>query len=385
MHLPVPHKRSKLILTLDDYPPEAHDTRLALGLSYLCRLLTANPETAMELLTINDRGVSQEFLSTALKEDSYILLFDHELREAFYHQDDDPYGPAGWAWANGGKVELRYNRVSRKEIRAWGYPFWDQDRLEKWGVLQVDSSKYQERDRENMSGNILYYVFDRHSEYCRRIDDEQLESFVSGDTFNTGDDTSTASVCDSADDMEWESDSDSSCDSDIEDAYTAQSPPPTPRVAKRKFCDEEEVEPQPTTSQSAFEDQGRRKARRIDREGGPTILGANGGEGSLPEKGADDQPSTPEQESNAKTTHEAESPRENRSDYQHRRGREDGYSLRGAEAYMEKLLEQQRQGLARGSRQDTLFLLEQIKRKREDEEAEERLRYYPRTDFDASE
>lgn len=47
---------------------------------------------------------------------------------------------AAWVWSTGGRVEIMYARWY--ELIEWGYVFWDKERLDGWGVLDTDNSKY---------------------------------------------------------------------------------------------------------------------------------------------------------------------------------------------------------------------------------------------------
>ena len=78
---------------------------------------------------LDDWNLNGSFFLSAFREDPPIIMNNEEVREAFYHQDEeeiqgDEDGPnAAWAWASGNMVEIRCGAWKKKDLRSWGYVF----------------------------------------------------------------------------------------------------------------------------------------------------------------------------------------------------------------------------------------------------------------------
>ena len=118
-----------------------------LGLTYVRRLLeSAGDERQSLLLRTVSRCYSQDdrdFITAALGLDSFT---DHNGLYGCYDRGVDSYLdgesrldlPPGWLWAHKdgyyhGVIDLR-----AKGLRDWGYVFWDLERLQKAGVLDLE-------------------------------------------------------------------------------------------------------------------------------------------------------------------------------------------------------------------------------------------------------
>ncbi len=45
---------------------------------------------------------------------------------------------AAWTWSNDYRDETWHFRPETRELRSWGYVFWDEERLDDWGALEED-------------------------------------------------------------------------------------------------------------------------------------------------------------------------------------------------------------------------------------------------------
>lgn len=104
-----------------------------------------------------------------------ILLLNEEVREAYYHQDEqlfkgDDYGPnAAWCWANGNQVQVFSDLSKMKALRTWGYIFRDYSRLSDWGILNMGNFKWR-REPNECKGTLMHHDLPRnHDEYCTRL------------------------------------------------------------------------------------------------------------------------------------------------------------------------------------------------------------------------
>jgi hypothetical protein len=151
------------------------------GLPYLCRLFKASTGIERKHILLEELAHDVHNCNTfhyALEATPHDLLCDEEAYEAFYHQDEDLFeseeeGPnAGWTWANNNKVELRYGQWITEELRDWGYVMWDKSRLEKMGVLALDSSQWRhERDGFRNTSIEDHPYHSHHLQHCRRGDE----------------------------------------------------------------------------------------------------------------------------------------------------------------------------------------------------------------------
>lgn len=150
------------------------------GLSYLCRLFKASTglqrKHILEELAFDIHNSNT--LYYALKATPHELLYEEEAYEAFYHQDEDCFESkekglnAGWAWANNNKMELRYGQWITEELRDWGYVMWDKSRLEKMGILALDSPQWRhERDGFKNTSVEDHPYHSHHLQHCLRGDE----------------------------------------------------------------------------------------------------------------------------------------------------------------------------------------------------------------------
>jgi hypothetical protein len=186
----------------DFYQQRIREALMAKGISYMNRLLTARDrkettEIFFEgLISCDPNGLC--FLSDGLDLTPFELLHIEDSREAFFHEDEEVFeseerGPnAGWAWANGSKKQIFYNRRQTQDLRSGGYVFWDRARLVDLGVLDLDNSKYlwgpQKIDGKwQLHEDLPLY----HEQHCLRIRKDKecnqgTNSTLQGSAFGVG-------------------------------------------------------------------------------------------------------------------------------------------------------------------------------------------------------
>jgi len=115
---------------------------LSLGLQFFNKITEASPEQSFLVLR-NNVHVKNRFLSATLAKDppgvsctndcSAIPIDEAELQEI--NKDLDGRPNAAWTWSNNYRDERWYFSPVTGYLRAWGYVFWDKERLDDWGVL----------------------------------------------------------------------------------------------------------------------------------------------------------------------------------------------------------------------------------------------------------
>ena len=127
-------------MLLDDGDESCHDHYLSLGLGFFHTFIRASHEDQMSMLR-NNSGISYSSLSSVLDEEgleSDIDMYNAQRNGATldFDRDSDKDGPnAAWPWSTGNSVEIRYYESHKAGLRKWGYVMWDQERLDRWGIL----------------------------------------------------------------------------------------------------------------------------------------------------------------------------------------------------------------------------------------------------------
>ncbi len=127
---------------------------MALSLRFYRRIETSSPGRQMRFL---DHGLRMgpSFLSDTLKEPTqaevYHTLYVDDPVEVHFEGDSVRGGPnVMWLWTTGNKMDFSYFLRQNKTLREWGYVFWDQKRLEKWGVPNEEYETWLERRRAGL-------------------------------------------------------------------------------------------------------------------------------------------------------------------------------------------------------------------------------------------
>lgn len=87
--------------------------------------------------------MKDRFLSATLAKDPPVVcpindcyaspIDEAELQEI--NKDLDGKPNVAWTWSSDYRDERWYFSPLTEDLRAWGYVFWDKERLDDWGVL----------------------------------------------------------------------------------------------------------------------------------------------------------------------------------------------------------------------------------------------------------
>lgn len=119
---------------------------MALGLPYICKLLESAGDERHDLLLRDDyrcrAQMEDNFITAALGLDTSHR--NGQLYGWFTRKIDDCLDenskldlPPGWLWAHTGDLSRGLVNFFAKGLRDWGYIFWDLERLQKFGIMDL--------------------------------------------------------------------------------------------------------------------------------------------------------------------------------------------------------------------------------------------------------
>ena len=124
----------------------------SLGFPFVRSLLNASPDLQKYIIVKSDhdfRWGLTKFLvprspDLGIFEDEYASWLSKRLLES--EGDDLQKRNLAWLWAHRNRPDASYCWRCNRDVRDWGYVFWDSDRLRRWGIVNEPRPDFNYND-----------------------------------------------------------------------------------------------------------------------------------------------------------------------------------------------------------------------------------------------
>ncbi|MCJ1449855.1 hypothetical protein MMC28_000183 [Mycoblastus sanguinarius] len=123
---------------------------------YFYHLLSNSPRSKQVELFKNNMRTGLFIVTGAIDHTTRSNLYEGDWSATRFKGDGDRDGPnVMWTRTFALETECNLFHLRYEPLRSWGYVFWDQERLEQWGLLSEEHGGYLQRLRDMKLGELI--------------------------------------------------------------------------------------------------------------------------------------------------------------------------------------------------------------------------------------